>query len=170
MPGNNLCLLSVGQGGVVGRGVLRHRTVLWRNRWRRDRSGPAAQCTPERICPLCRNSAGRIRRLRCICCRTDHLFYSDEHHLVRIQSQVIGTIHTVFCRSVVCSVHNLRNTTIRNEHESRANVCARTLCHRLARALDLFHRADVWHAGRRRAILTKSQRGRSLLCKTPPRQ
>jgi len=37
--GNNLYLLSAGQGEVVGRGVLRRCTVLWRDKWRRDRSG-----------------------------------------------------------------------------------------------------------------------------------
>ena len=167
---NNLHFLSAGKGEIVGRLVLRHRTVRWRNLRCCDRRVRATRRGAERSCSLCRDSAGYIRQPRCICCRACNLLYSDEYHHVRIQSHVTGTIHAVFCRLTVCNVHNLRNTAVRDEHEPCANIWVCFLCQLLARALDIFHRAGLRNAGRRGTLFAHSRGSPSLLCEAVPRQ
>lgn len=83
------------------------------------------------------------RRLHGIRGGTGDLFCFDEHRFVRIQLRAVGTIHTLFCWRTVCDVHNIRNASLRNEHEPRTDPWFSISCRLLACAVDLFCCADV---------------------------
>jgi aquaporin Z len=71
--------------------------------------------------------------------------------------------HDSICRCAVCNLHNIRNTALWDEHESRTNIWFSDSRQLLARALDLFHCADIRHAGRRGGF-SASSRGVAPYC------
>jgi hypothetical protein len=148
---------------------LRSRPILRRNQRCRHRHLLTARCSASRRRTVRSDSARRIRHGSGICCGTDDLFYSDDHDLDRIQSRNTGTIHTLFCRRTICDLHDIRDPDFRDEHEPRANVRLSISRRLLARALDLFHCANIGDAGRRGDFPASSQGGWSLLRKAAPR-
>lgn len=94
-----------------------------------------------------------------VCWGAGDLVYFDDHYLGRIQSRNIGTIHAVFCRCSVRNIHNTRIASVWDEHESRTNIWFSSSRRLLAGALDLFHCADIGHAGRSGGF-SASSRGR----------
>jgi aquaporin Z len=69
------------------------------------------------------------------------LFLSNHRSLAQFTPYFVGAMYATYI--------TFETPLSGNEHEPCANVWACTLCHRLARGLDIFHCADVWHARQR---------------------
>ena len=74
------------------------------------------------------------------------------------------------CRRTDRDILDLRMAAVRDEHEPGTNTWFGVFCQLLARALDLFYRAPVRHASRRRDFSQGLRRGRSHLREAAPRE
>ena len=149
---SHIHVLSIGESGVVGCGVLLRRAISGRGRRRGARLAGASRRAGAQSGPLRRHPARHSRRsVLCqhhrVCRRTGHLVYLDERDPVHVQSRSAGALYTLFCRHLGCGIHRFRISLIRYEHESRPDVRPRSVCQLLARPLDLFHWATSGHAG-----------------------
>jgi hypothetical protein len=112
---------------------------------------------------LCGDSAGRVRKHCRVRGRIGDLFLSDDHCVVRHQSQKTGAIHRVFYGRSDRDLLHIRSTAVRHEHEPGTNIRLSTSRELLARALDLFHSSVDGHAGRRRGISSSPPGRRPIL-------
>jgi hypothetical protein len=90
------------------------------------------------------------------------LFASNREALTRYTPYFVG--------GPVCDIPNLRNSTVRDEHVSRAKLWFSVSRRLLASPLGLFDCAHPGHAGRCRAFFVGSSGYRSLLRKAVSRQ
>ena len=76
-------VLSIGESGGVGRGILRRRAIPRRGRRRGARLACAARRAGPQSGPLRCHDTRHLWRHRRVCCRTGHLVYLDERDPVR---------------------------------------------------------------------------------------
>src|SRR5882762_6270395 len=119
--------------------ALYHRPVFRRHWWCRSCEICVARRAWQSCGTLCGDSAGRVRKHCRVRGRIGDLVLSDDHCVVRHQSQKTGTIHPVFCGRTHRDLLHVRRTTVRHEYEPGTNIRLSTSRELWARALDLFH-------------------------------
>jgi hypothetical protein len=149
--------------------ALCHRSVLRRHWWCCSCQICVARLPWQSCSTLCSDSARRLWKRCCVRGRINDLFLSDDHGVVRNQSQTAGALYGLFCRRTTRDVLHIRSAAVRDEHESGANSWLSNSRQLLARTVDLFHSSVAWHAGGWR-VISSSARERSLLRQTSPRQ
>ncbi len=118
---------------------------------------------------LCGDSAGRVRKQCGVHGRTGNLFHSDDHSVVRHQSQKTRAIHRIFCGHAIGDLLHIRSTAVRHEHEPGTHIRLSTSREVLARTLGLFHSSCDGHAGGRGGISSSPPGRRAILRQAPPR-
>src|SRR5215472_17933603 len=145
---NDVHILSSGQCGPLGCSFLWSCAIRWRSVGSRNRYMPVARRTRQRNGSLCGDTPRKVRKRRCVRCRSSHLLQLDAHCPVRLKSRTSRPIHTVFRRCTLRNFYHVRDPALRNEHESCANTWSRITRSVLARTLGLFPGAYSGHVGR----------------------
>jgi hypothetical protein len=104
---------------------------------------------------LCGDSAGRVRKHWRVRGRIGDLFLSDDHCVVRRQSQNFV--------SVLIATYFTFEAPLSGMSTNPARTFGSALHELLARALDLFHSSVDGHAGRQRGISTSPPGRRPIL-------